>query len=121
VAAVDGAVVPPAVDGTPTVDGAAAPAAVPSGSLPTAKIEKPPAAVVAAKPDAPKAEAPKADAKADKKGGPRVHVVAKGDTLYKLAARYYGDSSRWEDIQKANKATLKKGIDLTLGQEIKIP
>lgn len=126
VAAVDGAVVPPAVDGAATVDGATPPAAVPSGSLPTAKIEKPPAAVVAPKPDAPKAEAPKvdaqkADAKADKKGGPRVHVVAKGDTLYKLAARYYGDSSRWEDIQKANKATLKKGIDLTLGQEIKIP
>ena len=37
---------------------------------------------------------------------PMSHVVAKGDTLYSPARRYYGDPSRWKDIYQANQQTL---------------
>ena len=53
--------------------------------------------------------------------GGQVHEVASGDTLYKLAKRYYGDAERWEEIRDANKAVLTKGIDLTVGTKITIP
>lgn len=53
------------------------------------------------------------------KGG--THVVASGDTLYKLASRYYGDSSQWTRIRDANRGKLKGGIALTLGQTLVIP
>ena len=49
------------------------------------------------------------------------HVVGSGDTLYKLADRYYGDASRWEEIAKANKSTLRGRTDLTLGMKLRIP
>ena len=31
-----------------------------------------------------------------------VHVVARGDTLWNIAVRYYGDGQRWRDIAAAN-------------------
>lgn len=30
------------------------------------------------------------------------HMVRRGDTLYRIAERYYGDPSRWVEIQRAN-------------------
>ncbi len=120
--------------GTPAADAA-------PGSVPTARIETPPAAVASPSPvvsgasagavpveasPAPVAAIP-APAKASPPpmkatdGGPRVHVVGKGDTLYKLANRYYGDSSRWKEIEAANKGLLGKSIDLSLGMKLKIP
>jgi nucleoid-associated protein YgaU len=83
-------------------------------SAPISKIETPPA-------EAPKVEAPTAKAEPVAKAGPTTHVVGSGDTLYKLAKRYYGDSSKWERIRDANASALKKGIDLKLGQELVIP
>jgi nucleoid-associated protein YgaU len=110
---------------------------VAAGSKPTARIETPPAAVgdvpihQAPKPaaeakkaaNAPvlQASAPAPAAKAPDTKGPRIHVVGSGDTLYKLAARYYGDSSRWKEIEAANKGVLGKTIDLSLGMKLKIP
>lgn len=52
---------------------------------------------------------------------PRQHVVTSGDTLYKLAAQYYGDASKWETLRDANREALKGGIALKLGQELVIP
>lgn len=108
------------------------------GSAPTARIETPPAPAPAAPMVPPVAKAdpvvkkaadapvlqPKAAVpavKAPEAKGARIHVVGSGDTLYKLAARYYGDSSRWKEIEAANKGVLGKSIDLSLGMKLKIP
>jgi nucleoid-associated protein YgaU len=55
-------------------------------------------------------------------GALAVHRVAQGDTLYKLARRYYGDASRWELIRDANAAALAGGLaELRLDSELVIP
>lgn len=54
-------------------------------------------------------------------GAPRTHVVAKGDTLFSLAQKYYGDRSRWRDIYNANRDVMPTENSLRLGAEIKIP
>ena len=48
-------------------------------------------------------------------------VVKKGDTLEKIAAKVYGDSSQWRRIYKANKDKLSSPNRLYPGQEIVIP
>jgi nucleoid-associated protein YgaU len=44
--------------------------------------------------------------------------VGRGDTLYSLARRYYGDAKRYRDIASANgldpSVTLSVGTDLVL-------
>lgn len=61
-----------------------------------------------------------------KKGGkggrkklPTMHVVKKGDTLRKLANRYYGDPAAWRLIARANK--LKDPGKLKVGKKLRIP
>ena len=47
------------------------------------------------------------------------HIVAKGDTLSKISARYLGSAGRWREIQSAN-----RGLDpnrLRIGQRITLP
>ncbi len=51
----------------------------------------------------------------------RTHVVRKGDTLGKLAERYYGKSSEWPRILAANPALGPEGKKLSLGMELTIP
>jgi tetratricopeptide (TPR) repeat protein len=53
--------------------------------------------------------------------GARRHVVAKGDTLYNLAQRYYGNRSRWRDIYAANRDVMHSETDLRIGAELKLP
>jgi len=48
------------------------------------------------------------------------HVVA-GDTLTKIATKYYGDSAKWDVIFEANKDTLPSPGDLRVGQTLVIP
>jgi LysM repeat protein len=48
------------------------------------------------------------------------HVVA-GDTLTKIATRFYGDSAKWDVIFEANKDTLPGPGDLRVGQTLVIP
>lgn len=48
------------------------------------------------------------------------HVVA-GDTLTKIATKFYGDSSNWEAIFEANKDSLSSPRDLRVGQTLVIP
>ncbi|MDB6167986.1 MAG: Peptidoglycan-binding LysM [Verrucomicrobia bacterium] len=51
----------------------------------------------------------------------RRHTVAKGDTLFSLAQKYYGNRSRWRDIYEANRDVLPSENSLRLGMQIKIP
>ncbi len=60
-------------------------------------------------------------AAASTSSGTRTHTVVAGDTLGKLASRYYGKSSLWPHIQKANASALGGGVDLKLGQKLVIP
>ena len=50
-----------------------------------------------------------------------VHVVAKGDTLFGLARRYYRDQARWKDILAANRNELRDPNLLRVGQRLIIP
>lgn len=51
----------------------------------------------------------------------RRHIVVKGDTLFSLAQKYYGNRSRWRDIYAANRDLLPSENSLRLGMEIRIP
>lgn len=49
----------------------------------------------------------------------RYYVVKSGDTLYSIAAKYYGKGSNWEKISKANNNVSCKAIKV--GQKLVIP
>ncbi len=53
--------------------------------------------------------------------GMRRHTVVKGDTLFSLAQRYYGNQSRWRDIYAANRDVMPSQNSLSIGMELKIP
>lgn len=92
------------------------------GATPTTQT----ASVVPAATAAPKAESaasakPAASSKSASASGGTSHTVVAGDTLGKLASRYYGNSAEWPRIQEANKDQLGGGTSLRLGQKLKIP
>lgn len=49
------------------------------------------------------------------------HVVVKGDTLFRIALKYYGDGSRYRDVLAANRNVLSKPQDLRPGMKLVIP
>jgi LysM repeat protein len=51
----------------------------------------------------------------------KTYVVAEGDTLTKISRKFYGTSSRWEEILKANRDVLKDEKSLVVGSSLKIP
>lgn len=82
-----------------------------------APVRQPP---VAQAPTRPPARTPPTKPTAPASAGRR-HVVGKGDTLFSLAQKYYGNRSRWRDIYAANRDLLPSENALRLGMEIKIP
>lgn len=64
---------------------------------------------------------PTAPSSAPSSAAVRRHLVVKGDTLFSLAQKYYGNRSRWRDIYAANRDVLPSENSLRLGMEIKIP
>jgi chromosome segregation ATPase len=52
---------------------------------------------------------------------PRTHRVVSGDTLTRISSRYYGTSTRWQDIYNANRDKLQSADALPLDAELKIP
>ncbi len=54
-------------------------------------------------------------------GGGRTYVVQKGDTLYAIARKFYGDQSKWKVIYNANRGQLKSPDKLTAGMKLVIP
>jgi len=51
----------------------------------------------------------------------QTHVVAAGDTLSKIAKKYYGDASQYRKIFEANKDQLKDPDKINVGQKLRIP
>jgi nucleoid-associated protein YgaU len=51
----------------------------------------------------------------------RVHEVVAGDTLSKIAKRFYGDAGKYMKIFEANKDQLKDPDKIQVGQKLKIP
>lgn len=51
----------------------------------------------------------------------KTHTVRKGDTLYRIALKYYGDGSLYKKILKANRNKLSGPRDLKPGMQIEIP
>jgi len=52
---------------------------------------------------------------------PETYVVQEGDTLYKIAVRFYGRASAWQRIRAANRATISTDGRLRVGQKITLP
>ena len=52
---------------------------------------------------------------------PESYVVQEGDTLYKIATKFYGKSSAWKRIRDANKATVTTDGRVKVGQRLVLP
>jgi len=50
-----------------------------------------------------------------------IYTVRRGDTLSKIANKYYGDSGNWDAIYQANKDRMKSPGDLRVGQTLVVP
>jgi tetratricopeptide (TPR) repeat protein len=78
-----------------------------------------PAPIDTGAPAAPEGAAPPA---AGQEPAARLHTVVKGDTLYSLAQKYYGNRSKWRDILAANSDQLPKAATpLKIGMQLHIP
>jgi nucleoid-associated protein YgaU len=51
----------------------------------------------------------------------RTHTVVKGDTLSKLAKKYYGSAGQWRRIYEANKDVIENPDLIYPGQTFTIP
>lgn len=63
----------------------------------------------------------KAEREAKKDAIPDTYVVQEGDTLYKIALRFYGRTSAWKMISEANKETITTDGRVRTGQTLKLP
>jgi nucleoid-associated protein YgaU len=52
---------------------------------------------------------------------PDSYVVQEGDTLYKIALRFYGRTSAWKMIREANKESITTDGRVRTGQTLKLP
>jgi nucleoid-associated protein YgaU len=51
----------------------------------------------------------------------RTYTVAAGDSLSKIAKKFYGDANKWKKIFEANRDTVKNPDLIHPGQVLKIP
>ena len=52
---------------------------------------------------------------------PSTYVVQEGDTLYRIAVRFYGRLSAWKKIRDANKAVISNDGRVRAGDTITLP
>jgi len=52
---------------------------------------------------------------------PRTYTVVAGDSLSKIAKKFYGDANDWKRIFEANKDLIKNPDLIRPGQKLKIP
>lgn len=73
--------------------------------------------------DAARAEKKEAAEKAaaEKAARPEFYVVEEGDSLYKIALRFYGTKQAWKKILDANKATISSDARVKTGQKLRLP
>ncbi|MBI3322737.1 MAG: LysM peptidoglycan-binding domain-containing protein [Candidatus Omnitrophica bacterium] len=62
-----------------------------------------------------------APSRSTKEGGSAAYTVQKGDTLQKIASKFYGTSKPWRKIYEANQASLKSPDSIYPGQKLVIP
>ncbi|HEX4389734.1 MAG TPA: LysM peptidoglycan-binding domain-containing protein [Steroidobacteraceae bacterium] len=51
----------------------------------------------------------------------QTYVVQSGDSLSKIAQKYYGDASLYDKIFQANRDVLKDPNKIQVGQKLRIP
>ena len=51
----------------------------------------------------------------------QIYHVVSGDTLTKIANKFYEDPGEWDVIFEANRDTMKNSNDLKVGQTLVIP
>jgi len=62
------------------------------------------------------------DKKSAKAGGePRTYVVQPGDSLFRVAEKFYGDSTHWKKIRDANRTRIDPDGRIRAGQILVIP
>ena len=71
-------------------------------------------------PAAPQPAPPKPTA-APTPAAPRTYTVVAGDSLSKIAKKFYGDGNQWRRIFEANRDTVKNPDLIRPGQVLKIP
>ena len=54
-------------------------------------------------------------------GSPRTYVVQPGDSLFRVAEKYYGDSTQWKKIRDANRTRIDPDGRIRAGQIIVVP
>lgn len=106
---------PPRPVATPAMVVAATPPPLPAGTAPEPEVRR----AIPVTPAADTAGAPAAAAPAA--AGPRSHTVVSGDTLARIARKYYGNSGTWPKILEANKATLDDPTKLKPGMVLVLP
>ena len=52
---------------------------------------------------------------------PETYIVKSGDSLFKIAQRFYGDAREWKRIYIANKDRIKNPYSIQPGQIFRIP
>ena len=52
---------------------------------------------------------------------PQTYTMQRGDTLYSLARRFYGDGKLWTRIADANKSKIRDVTDIPVGTVLTIP
>ena len=52
---------------------------------------------------------------------PQTYTIAKGDSLSKIAKKFYGDANQWKRIFEANRDTVKDPDKIFPGQKLVIP
>jgi NitT/TauT family transport system substrate-binding protein len=110
--------VPGAVASRPEMP-VAKPAATPAAEKPAVAAKPAPAPAPQVKPSATPvtAQAPSPA----KMAGAEQYTIKAGDTLSKLAEKYYGAMGKWERIYEANKDSIKNPNYIFIGQKITIP
>lgn len=54
-------------------------------------------------------------------GDDEFYIIEKGDTLWKIAEKAYGNGAKYTAIVEANKEVIKNADKIFLGQKIRIP
>ena len=67
------------------------------------------------------AEDEKGKGRSDSWSAEQMHEVVKGETLWKIAERYYGDGNLYMKIFEANRSILKDPNMIKIGQKLRIP